>query len=42
MELLFTIWGWMQLAGVVVAAVALVRERGEDPRFAGAKLIYRS
>lgn len=29
-------------AQVLVTVVALVRESGEDPRFAGDKLIYRS
>jgi hypothetical protein len=29
-------------AQIVAALIAFVRERGEDPRFAGDKLIYRS
>ena len=27
---------------MVAALIAIVRERGEDPRFAGTKIIYRS
>jgi hypothetical protein len=32
----------IQVLGVLATVVALIRERSEDPRFAGARLIYRS
>jgi hypothetical protein len=32
----------IQIAGWIGAVIALIRDRGEDPRFAGDKLIYRS
>jgi hypothetical protein len=42
LTILAHIFDLIQFAGVVLAIVAFIRERHEDPRFEGDKLIYRS